>query len=1740
MTNTLIAPNGKPSNLNAEQYALVRTPAFKKWFGDWENDPENSSKIVDDNGEPIVVYHTTDNDFTIFNDGIIFFSKDIISRFGKKVLKCFLSIKNPYTLNDAQSWQNIGLSYSDLRWEDMLNDLSELQPIYIEDVCDWAKKEKYEGVIAKNIGETEDSSIMTDDYIAFKSNQIKLADGSNTTFDASSPDIRYADGGAAGEEITCVNCGWHWNTSDSDESDKYVCHKCGFDNKAFYDPEPIGFMADGGTAGITKIAEDVYISRDKNKLPKDATIVMHRYDDNIKAGELGLFAGYLEGMEFDSGYGENKAYISIGKNAKVKKIGSTENYLRDLGELDKPRKYLKKKYGYNSLEDLMDDAGNLENPSDAWYERQKVALNIMREAGEDFEVLEMLYEEDYIPHQYLITTLKNKEISFSDGGLIDLIEGVRLDENIYEDNIEYHSAYSKINSNADAEKILKENFIQSFKNNVQIDKDGNVNAYRLLMLDDISDLDTNNLGIYWAYSEDKVVIADDEGYEHEKKSYENKYIIKVKANIKNINWQDTFDLYVMNDWMEGEIRFVKNTKPSQTYYKKLGDSKWIKLKGNDISFADGGLIAPNGNPSNLTAEQYDLVRTPAFKKWFGDWENDPENASKVVDKNGEPLVVYRGSIDELGKHGFEFKLGLNLLNKKNANNFGFFFTDDIDAANKYRLKYFDDIIGSVNSFFLNERKILDLTVLGLQTSQQTFVDTLIEKEIKFDGFEYLPNHILNYFEVNEYMGWGAYTFDYFDVFPELRDLFIANGYNGIIFWESSRKYSPYKVYVAFEPTQIKLADGTNTTFDAENPDVRYADGGTAGKSKVYYHGSNTLFKNIKFLESIYREDLYLGDGIYITNDINVAKKYGKYIYEIIIEEPLKSLKYSSAVSREDMIEIIDIFQNSDDSDLNYLATNYQDDLDDDDLLWGKQLIADLERNGVNVHKTLLDLGYNSIISPINKLNDFFGFDDNSMNINVIKKGILHIYSIQYEDGILENPLDTGMRKWEKKEGIVLRDKENQITLIAYNTENRETGTALYNTALIYKSVKHIRQANEIIEMLDNQLYEQFDESKIEGYKKSNRLIIMNQNEVVYDSEKPDLTYADGGLIAPNGKSSNLTEEQYRLVRTPEFKAWFGDWEKDKLNKYNRFDELTNLGVTKDGEPRIWYHARDVEYYEFERDTAYFAETSKYSQQYGHIVKPFFVKCSNTLNLEYVKKNKAYKFDGLCFMIEEAGGELKGEDYEILKKHYEDIKESGGEEYYLLWEFFTQYNRLHKHFENWLSKYFDSIYYWESGKPYGKGFRQGKILYIFGNVSQRVKLADGTNTTFDMNNPDIRYADGGLIYKKIYSKGGGGYTTVINGMEYSINKQYTKGTWVAQSADGEYYDEAKTLADIKYYLEKLKKDLDNSYADGGLITNDNIEVQGLNNYTKTKKSGKFYNLFGKRKVNNDGNEYWWVSFSRKDGINKLGYVRYRNENGQEKFISLNELPKSLIEIYNNPDIRYADGGLIDTTFYHGTGEKKKVIDAIKNNQFNFSKSGGYTSGMYITPFEELAKKYADLTDGKDKGVVKIKFKRKPKIKKYNDPMEEYEAEKKFSSYSIKESLKLYYKNLLEEGYDVIQSSEDVLRILPEKLEIIYVQDDDLMAKGGLSKTPAPKKDRVFGSDKNKVGSAASKESAKKINLSDGIITTLSIINSINKDLTNASSATTIIPNYCYMMPFTIIYGSIALNIVIAKANKINFT
>lgn len=166
----LIAPNGNPSNLTPEQYKLVRTPQFKAWFGDWENDPQNASKVVDDNGEPMVVYHGTNyGRFNVFDNE-------------KTIDKTFYFTKNKsYAIRYSYDNPNFGKpTINSYVFEVFLN----LRNPLIGYSTDF-----------KNYG-NNDGAILTDDrYLVLNSNQIKLADGTNTTFDMKNPDIRYKEGG---------------------------------------------------------------------------------------------------------------------------------------------------------------------------------------------------------------------------------------------------------------------------------------------------------------------------------------------------------------------------------------------------------------------------------------------------------------------------------------------------------------------------------------------------------------------------------------------------------------------------------------------------------------------------------------------------------------------------------------------------------------------------------------------------------------------------------------------------------------------------------------------------------------------------------------------------------------------------------------------------------------------------------------------------------------------------------------------------------------------------------------------------------------------------------------------------------------------------------------------------------------------------------------------------------------------------------------------------------------------------------------------------------------------------------------------------------------------------------------------------------------------------------------------------------------------------------------------------------
>ena len=98
------APQGKPSKLNERQRLQVKSPEFKAWFGPWDTDPASASKVVDENGEPKVLYHGSPNpSFTEFS---IEFSEDENLAYGKGIYLSESTVAASGYAKSGSSWGN--------------------------------------------------------------------------------------------------------------------------------------------------------------------------------------------------------------------------------------------------------------------------------------------------------------------------------------------------------------------------------------------------------------------------------------------------------------------------------------------------------------------------------------------------------------------------------------------------------------------------------------------------------------------------------------------------------------------------------------------------------------------------------------------------------------------------------------------------------------------------------------------------------------------------------------------------------------------------------------------------------------------------------------------------------------------------------------------------------------------------------------------------------------------------------------------------------------------------------------------------------------------------------------------------------------------------------------------------------------------------------------------------------------------------------------------------------------------------------------------------------------------------------------------------------------------------------------------------------------------------------------------------------------------------------------------------
>ena len=141
---------------------VTETPEFKNWFG--------NSKVVDEQGNPLVVYHGTDQSFEQFN-GVSWFTDSASSASDySKVITPGVESNNPNVLPVYLSLKKPKIVYHFLLKQD------------VEKI---RAAGKHDGIIVKNVG-TSDKKY----FIAFKPEQIKSVNNRGT-FDPNDPRILF-------------------------------------------------------------------------------------------------------------------------------------------------------------------------------------------------------------------------------------------------------------------------------------------------------------------------------------------------------------------------------------------------------------------------------------------------------------------------------------------------------------------------------------------------------------------------------------------------------------------------------------------------------------------------------------------------------------------------------------------------------------------------------------------------------------------------------------------------------------------------------------------------------------------------------------------------------------------------------------------------------------------------------------------------------------------------------------------------------------------------------------------------------------------------------------------------------------------------------------------------------------------------------------------------------------------------------------------------------------------------------------------------------------------------------------------------------------------------------------------------------------------------------------------------------------------------------------------------------------
>jgi thioredoxin reductase len=210
--------------------------------------------------------------------------------------------------------------------------------------------------------------------------------------------------------------------------------------------------------------------------------------------------------------------------------------------------------------------------------------------------------------------------------------------------------------------------------------------------------------------------------------------------------------------------------------------------------------------------------TPQFKQWFKD--------SKVTDEDGNPKVVYHGTAPKVPFSAFDRKKLGSATGMSEAANTGFFFTDEPKSASYFaefaaiynNNRLYNKMRGSMSDFnppskglpegYVPERAQIIPAYLSIQNPYKVDSVALWKKFMDVDpeGQSAIMKYLRN-------RGHDGIELDFSN---DQMHRFMTE-ITGHSFFQGSDPNA--KVWIAFEPEQIKSSIANKGTFDPKNPDI---------------------------------------------------------------------------------------------------------------------------------------------------------------------------------------------------------------------------------------------------------------------------------------------------------------------------------------------------------------------------------------------------------------------------------------------------------------------------------------------------------------------------------------------------------------------------------------------------------------------------------------------------------------------------------------------------------------------------------------------------------------------------------------------------------------------------------------------------------------------------------------------------------------------------------------------------------